>query len=51
MSFRGQASWAKMISSWGKLTVVACHPTKKLSKAKLITYLSTNTVKYLWTRL
>jgi hypothetical protein len=27
-SLRGQASWAKMMSLWGTLTMAACHPTK-----------------------
>ncbi len=30
----GQASWPKMMSSWGKLIALACHPTKKVSKAE-----------------
>jgi len=30
MSFRGQASWAKMTSPGGKLTAMACHPTKNV---------------------
>jgi hypothetical protein len=30
---RGQASWAKMTSPEGKLTAMACHPTKKVNKA------------------
>ncbi len=42
MSFRGQASWAKMTSPWGKLTVLACHLTKKVNKAEELSYLSTN---------
>jgi hypothetical protein len=43
--FRGQASWAKMMSVGGKLTTVACHLTKKVNKAEEITYLSsTNNV-------
>jgi hypothetical protein len=29
MSLRGHASWAKMTSPGGKLTALACHPTKK----------------------
>ncbi len=41
-SFRGQASWAKMMSPGGKQTVLTCHLTKKVTKAELITYLSTN---------
>jgi len=28
-SFRGQARWAKMASAGGKLTALACPPTKK----------------------
>jgi hypothetical protein len=42
MSFRGQASSAKMTSFGGKLTALACHPTKRVSKAEELTYLSTN---------
>jgi hypothetical protein len=44
-SFRGQASSAKMTSLGGKLTALACHPTKRASKAEELTYLSTNIVK------
>jgi hypothetical protein len=40
--FRGQAGWAKMTSFGGKLTALASHPTKKVNKAKELTYLSTN---------
>ncbi len=36
----GQASWAKMMSCRGKLTVLACNPTKKVNKAVELTYLS-----------
>ncbi len=32
MSFRGQASSAKMMTLGGKLTALACHPTKKVNK-------------------
>jgi hypothetical protein len=42
MSFRGQASWAKMTSLVGKLIALACHPTKKVNKAEELTYLSAN---------
>jgi hypothetical protein len=41
-SFRGQASWAKMTSPWGKLTALTCHLTKKVNRAEELTYLSTN---------
>ncbi len=41
-SFRGQASWAKMTSPGGKLTTLACHPTKGVNKAEEPAYLSTN---------
>jgi hypothetical protein len=41
-SFRGQASWAKMTSPGGKLKALACHTSKKVNKAKELTYLSTN---------
>jgi hypothetical protein len=33
-SFRGKASWAKMTSPGGKVTALACHPTKKVNKAE-----------------
>ncbi len=42
MSFRGQASWAKMMSPGDKLTAPACHPTKKVNKADEPTYPSIN---------
>ncbi len=42
MSFRGQASWAKMTSPRGKLTELSCHPTKKVNQAEQLAYLSTN---------
>jgi hypothetical protein len=42
MSFRGQASRDKITSPRGKLTALACHPTKKVNKAEELTYLSTN---------
>jgi hypothetical protein len=42
MSFRGQASWAKMISPRGKLMAMASHPTKKVNKAEELTYHPTN---------
>jgi hypothetical protein len=42
MSFKGHASWAKMTSPGGKLTALACHLTKKVSKAEEQTYLFTN---------
>jgi hypothetical protein len=42
MSFRGQASSAQMMSLGGKLTALACHPTKRVNKAKKLTYLSIN---------
>jgi hypothetical protein len=32
--FKGQSSWAQMISPEGKLTALACHPTKKVNKAE-----------------
>jgi hypothetical protein len=38
-SFRGQASWAKMTSPGGKLTTLACHPTKGVNKAEEPAYL------------
>ncbi len=40
--FRGQASWAKMMSPPGKLTALACHLTNRVNKAEELTYLSTN---------
>jgi len=42
MSFWRQASLAKMMSLGCKLTVLACHLTKKANKAPELTYLSTN---------
>jgi hypothetical protein len=42
MSFRGQASSAQMTPLGGKLTALACHPTKKVNKAEELTYLSAN---------
>jgi hypothetical protein len=40
MSFRGQNWQAKMASTGGKLTALACHPTKRVKKAEELTYLS-----------
>ncbi len=37
-SFRGQASWDNMMSPGGQLTVLVCHPTKKVNKAQELTY-------------
>jgi hypothetical protein len=34
MSLRGHSRWAKMMSLGGKLTVLACHPTKNVNKAE-----------------
>jgi hypothetical protein len=34
MSFRGQATWARMTSPGGKLTVLAYLPTKKVNKTE-----------------
>jgi len=34
MSLRGQARWAKMMSHRGKLSALACHPTKFVNKAE-----------------
>ncbi len=42
MSFRGQASTAKLTSLGDKRTALACHPTKGVNKAEELTYLSTN---------
>jgi hypothetical protein len=39
MLLRGQASWSKITSSAGKLTALACHPTKKVNKVEELTYL------------
>jgi hypothetical protein len=39
--FTGQVSLAKMMSYGGKLTALACHPTKRVNKAEELTYLST----------
>jgi hypothetical protein len=40
MSFRGQASWAKMTPPRDKLTALACHLIKIVNKAEELTYLS-----------
>ncbi len=37
-SFGGQATWANMTSPGGKLTALACHPTKKVNNAEELTY-------------
>jgi hypothetical protein len=42
MSFRGQASSAKMTSLGDKLTPLACHSTKRVNKAEELDYYSTN---------
>jgi hypothetical protein len=42
MSFRGQASWAKVTSPVDKLTALVCYPTKRVNKAEELTYLSTD---------
>jgi hypothetical protein len=42
MSFRGQASRAKITSPVIKLTVLVCHLTQEINKAEEITYLFTN---------
>jgi len=34
MSLRGHSRWAKMMSLGGKLTALACHPTKNVNKAE-----------------
>ncbi len=39
MSFRGQASWAKMTSPGGELTALVCHLTKRVNKAEELNYL------------
>jgi hypothetical protein len=41
-SFKGLASFAKMTLPGSKLTALACHLTKKVNKAKELTYLSTS---------
>ncbi len=40
MSFRDQASSAKMTSLGGKLTALACHPTIRVNQAEELTYIS-----------
>ncbi len=37
-----QASWAKMMSPWGKLLTLECHLTKKVNKAEELSDHSTN---------
>jgi hypothetical protein len=46
MSFRGQARLAKMTSPWGKVTALACHPTKKVDKAEELSHLFINIELY-----
>ncbi len=41
-ALRGQDRLVKMMSSGGKLIVLAGHPTKKVNKAEELTYLSEN---------
>jgi hypothetical protein len=41
MSFRGQASLAKMSSPGGKLTAQGCHLIIKVNKAEELTFLNT----------
>ncbi len=43
-SFKGLASWAKMIRPGGKLIALACHATqpKKVNKAEEVAYPTTN---------
>jgi len=36
-SFKGHASWAQMTVPRDKLTVLACHLTKKLNKVEELT--------------
>jgi len=43
-SFRGQASWAKVPSPGGKLTVLVSHQTKKVNKAEELTFFPANFV-------
>ncbi len=45
-SFKGQARWAKMKLTLGKLTARMCLPTKKVNKARELTCLSTNIENY-----
>jgi hypothetical protein len=42
MSFRGQASWAKMTSLWGQANSTGMPPDQKVNKAEELTYLSAN---------
>jgi len=42
MSFRGKASWAKVMSHGVKLTELACHLAKRVNNAEELAYLSTN---------
>ncbi len=44
-SFRGQASWAKMMSLVGKVSALACHLTKSVNKAEELTNPFTNIYK------
>jgi hypothetical protein len=47
MSFRNQASSAKMTPFGGKLTALVCHQTKKVNNAEELTYLSLQALVYL----
>jgi len=44
---KGAGKLGKMTSPGGKLTALACHPTKKLNKAEELTYLSSN-IEFYW---
>jgi hypothetical protein len=46
MSFRGQASWAKMTSPGGKVKALQCHLTKKVNKAEDLSYLFTEIITH-----
>ncbi len=42
MSFRGQATWAKLIPPMDKITAPVCLPSKKVNKAEKLALLSIN---------
>jgi hypothetical protein len=46
MSFRGQASWAKMTSPGGKVKAQLCHLTKRVNKDHDLSYLFTEIITH-----
>ncbi len=46
-AIQGEGQLGKNDITWGKLTALVCHPTKKVNKAEKLTYLSTYFGHYL----